>query len=1138
MIAGMWGDVVGPVHSVNEELLGSLPLPLAQIYLRTGNAKTTIERHNAAYYLWEGALKLLVSVALAECASRRVINSEVRERLAILDRPSAGHWWELLRLLVPILAEDDPPFRQVRDLVLGRGREDMPRAAGLNAALQEELGRGRTAGTAVQLTELFQSLVTYRNRELGHGAAAQRSESHYRRIGTLMAGGIAEILSRVDCMAGRRLLFVSDVRMTPAGSWLVDPFSMTGCNLRRLNPFEISPSDAGSLPRPSMVYAMCPGRADEVVPPETASRLLGLHPLVLLEPDSMEVFFWNQRRDNDHTDHLCYTSGRIANRTDLGEDFRHFLTGVPARSDSLPDAGVQPVAPTLVEPLDDDRGGARRIGEFELLARIGRGGMGVVYRAWQPSLGRQVALKCLIQAGDDRAEARFSREIRALGRVEHPNLVKIFTSGSDGEHWYYAMELVEGADLATVFDGLVGSGTTAIGDEQWQRAVQTACEHVRTREETLSREPVPRKSTRQVSALSLSQVASVQTGRGYVSRVVELMRQVADAAHALHEAGVVHRDIKPGNVIVNPDATHAILMDLGLAQLADEVDGRVTRTRQFVGTLRYASPEQVLAAGRLDRRSDVYSIGATLWELLALRPLYGANQDTSTPELMLRIQTRLPERLRRINPQVPPDLETIVLKCLEKEPGQRYQSANELAEDLARWQRGEPIRAKPPTLGYVLGRFVVRHKLPIAAAALLLLLGLGGTAISYWKLSQARNSLELFREHALAMLMTSEDNVWTLARHLREDRLLLESMVGLAIERSYTLSEDERERRLSGLGGLSLDELVGELGALGVGMYQRNHVNEIDRLSGALDLAESSEKAGLHFQRGNAFRDRGNLRRAIEDYKAAIALGRALGADKGYYHLRLGQALFQDGMLEDAKTALTRAIELDAGAKVRALQERARLFEQMAKGGFDRERIWTMAFADWEEVVAIQGGRDALAYLHFGDALKNHGSAESLRRAFDVYSKAVALDANLVLAHHGLGRVSKSLGYYVDAVAAYEKAIATSPGGDISNSLSNLAFVLASCPDDSLREGLHAVRLAQESLEVRNHSPVFGTDAMAAAYAEAGDFERAIEAQRTVLAHPAFPKTMGKCYRQAARQRLKLYVDRVPFREDFLLPCL
>src|SRR5437870_3821849 len=169
------------------------------------------------------------------------------------------------------------------------------------------------------------------------------------------------------------------------------------------------------------------------------------------------------------------------------------------------------------------------------------------------------------------------------------------------------------------------------------------------------------------------------------------MRQSAAAAHALHEAGIIHRDIKPGNILLTRDGAQATLMDLGLAQIADEVDGRLTRTRQFVGTLRYASPEQVLSIGRLDRRSDVYSLGATLWELLTLRPLFGATDQTPTPQLMLDIQNREPERLRRVNPSVGRDLEAVVHKCLEKRPEHRYANAQELADDLQHVLDGEPV---------------------------------------------------------------------------------------------------------------------------------------------------------------------------------------------------------------------------------------------------------------------------------------------------------------------------------------------------------------------------------------------------------------------------------------------------------------
>src|SRR5207302_8600210 len=137
----------------------------------------------------------------------------------------------------------------------------------------------------------------------------------------------------------------------------------------------------------------------------------------------------------------------------------------------------------------------------------------------------------------------------------------------------------------------------------------------------------------------------------------------------------IHRDIKPGNILLSASGERAVLMDLGLAQLADDVEGRLTRTRQFVGTLRYASPEQVLAVDKLDRRSDVYSLGATLWELLTFRPLYGATEQTPTPEVMQRIQIRGAESTRKHNPLVPRDLDAVILKCLEKDPAKRYATA-------------------------------------------------------------------------------------------------------------------------------------------------------------------------------------------------------------------------------------------------------------------------------------------------------------------------------------------------------------------------------------------------------------------------------------------------------------------------------
>jgi len=327
--------------------------------------------------------------------------------------------------------------------------------------------------------------------------------------------------------------------------------------------------------------------------------------------------------------------------------------------------------------------------------------MGVVYRAWQPSLGRQVAVKSLIRSGEADAVDRFGREIRVLGRVEHPNVVKIYTSGVDGDNWYFAMELVEGAPLSDIQAILAQESAAGIRTPQWQQAISTACENARARERSLNsdsrretaqavaaRSRVP-ESSRDAEWTAAKPVAPVE-------HVVAVVRQAAEATQALHERGIIHRDIKPGNIMISADGRRAVLMDLGLAQLADESEGRLTRTRQFVGTLRYASPEQIVCAHGLDAGTDVYSLGATLWELLTLRPLYGATEDMSPHELMVAIQQKTPERIRALNPAVPPDLEAIVFKCLEKDRRQRYDTAGELADDLRRWQQGDVVHTDDP----------------------------------------------------------------------------------------------------------------------------------------------------------------------------------------------------------------------------------------------------------------------------------------------------------------------------------------------------------------------------------------------------------------------------------------------------------
>jgi serine/threonine protein kinase/Tfp pilus assembly protein PilF len=797
---------MGGELTCDEELVLRLPFPLAKLYRRAHNAKTALDRHQGAYYLWEAALKLLGSVAVVTYAERGEYDPELAERLKGLARPSMGHWWEFVRRVVPVLADaSDAGFEEARDLVLGRTRTDLPRVAALDRELREALGGQTGPKGRVRLSELFDRLVRYRNGEIGHGAAGLGPTEFYDRMGRSLLAGATELLGRLDVLAGRRLVYIDDVRRQASGSWLIERYELTGESARRIVSLDWVEGEVTRLPLPKRLYLNAsPGPHDSATNPTIATApaisdhqpLPCLHPLVVYDAEMGEVLFLNARRDAQRTEYLSYTTGRRVQRKDLGGEQRALLAqilGKPVDDAQLyrwaarSAAEEQQAAP----PVQESAGPSlRHLGEFELLSELGRGSMGVVYRAWQPSLGRQVALKRVLRAGDAKAEARFNREIHALGRVEHPNLVKIFTSGFEGDQWYYAMELVEGSTLAAICDTLHGriSSAAAVSLDTWRESLRSACEEARKAEKPLSDGESDTVQAGQSTGDELSTIPP-PVDRSYAGQAVELMRQVALAAYALHAHGVVHRDIKPGNIIVTPDGSQAVLMDLGLAQLADDVEGRLTHTRQFVGTLRYASPEQVLAVGGVDRRSDVYSLGATLWELLTLRPMHGAAEQTPTPELMRQITSEDVERVRVHHPGIAADLEAIVHKCLEKDPKRRYETAAELAEDLARWQRGELVTAQPLTTRYVLGKFVRRHRWQIAAVAALVLLVTAGLTFELYR-SNRDNTRLLSVNNELKM---TNGRLRTALRQVDEQRLAAVRARGEA-EKARSYSEVARTK--------------------------------------------------------------------------------------------------------------------------------------------------------------------------------------------------------------------------------------------------------------------------------------------------------------------------------------------------------
>lgn len=322
-----------------------------------------------------------------------------------------------------------------------------------------------------------------------------------------------------------------------------------------------------------------------------------------------------------------------------------------------------------LNPGSDGQGD--RIGDFQILREIGRGGMGVVFEAMQQSLGRIVALKILWFAAvsDPEAIRRFQREASTVAKLHHTNIVPIFSVGTEGPINYYAMQFIEGQ--------------------------------------------------------SLDRVAKRSSGPIEWSTVAEWGLQAAEALEHAHHRGIIHRDVKPSNLLLDPDG-RIWLTDFGLAKRNDDVT--LSMAGALLGTPRYMSPEQASASTRqVDHRSDIYSLGATLYELATGKPVF----DSLTPHgVISQVLTAQPTPANQVARDIPRDLSTILMKCLAKNAEERYSTAQDMANDLRALLDGRPIQAKRPNLIEQSQQWVRRHRrefgwsvTSVATSALLLLVG-------------------------------------------------------------------------------------------------------------------------------------------------------------------------------------------------------------------------------------------------------------------------------------------------------------------------------------------------------------------------------------------------------------------------------
>jgi tetratricopeptide (TPR) repeat protein len=693
-----------------------------------------------------------------------------------------------------------------------------------------------------------------------------------------------------------------------------------------------------------------------------------------------------------------------------------------------------------------DQGKApEQLDDFRILREVGRGGMGIVYEAVQMSLGRHVALKVFSCHGllPPTHLERFRREARAAARLHHPNIVPVHGVGERAGLHFYAMQFIQGRGLDEVLKEV-----KRLRDPKHPPAELEAAPLV-------SADPAA-AVTSAAGATSGTELTS-QPEAQYFRSVAEMGAQVAAGLDYAHKQCVLHRDIKPSNLLLDARGT-VWITDFGLAK-AEGTD-ELTHTGDIVGTLRYMAPERL--RGWSDPRSDVYALGITLYELLTLRPAFA---DSSRPRLIERVAHEDPIRPRKIDRAIPRDLETIVLRAIDKEPERRYATAAELAEDLGRYLAGEPVWARRIGVCERGAKWIKRRP---AVAALLAVC-------------------------AVAALLVALGMLWTVRDRAAQSALLAEG-VRHALEEVRSFYEHDRQP--DAMSALKRAEamLAGDRGTPELRYAVQQWRTDLEMVTRVEQIR--LDKAAMF--RDEQFAPQG----AAEAYKAAFD---GYGLNLGNVDPRAAAASIQAGAIKShllaalddwislapetgrpAKAhllAVARAADDDPWRdRVRSVlgQDDGKSLEMLAQ---DRELQSRPASTQWclaRGLAAIKKTAVALQVLQ--QAQKRYpddfwvnlelaqlllGTGQALE-AVRYYQAALALRPGNYAVHLHLGTALAELRDYARAEAEYRTVLDLKPGLVAAHANLCIALRLQGRLDDAIVEGERAVRLKPNDANGRN----------------------------------------------------------------------
>ncbi len=660
----------------------------------------------------------------------------------------------------------------------------------------------------------------------------------------------------------------------------------------------------------------------------------------------------------------------------------------------------------------------QKLGDFEILKIIGQGGMGAVFLARQVSLDREVALKVISSVGDAQTKHldRFKRESRVLAKISHPNIVPIYEIGQQGPYSYFAMQYVDGVSLDKILSSIRNAKT---GDKA--SAVMSKC--LETHTATYGDKHQDTKGT----------TAEIDTD--YIINISKIIISIASALDYAHKKGILHRDVKPSNILIDSDGT-AKLVDFGLARA--ETQQSITITGEFFGTPSYISPEQIRKPDIVDCRSDIFSLAATYYECLTLHPPFGGD---TVNETLTQVISREAVPPKKYCPRLSTDFNTVLLHALEKLPEDRYQTAADFANDIENLLEFKPITAKKPSITQRAYKTLRRNPLKVAVTfAFILVIVLGYSLLSSHR--QEKKKVALMERYKQG-------------RDRLEGEQYSEALQYFIKVAKATPNDAE------------VQFYIGECYRM-AGQYEK----AIKAYHEAIKIKPNYGNA--YWGLGDCYKKTRRFQEAIKIYKQAIEID---PNNTGVYY-NLGIAYRELGRHDEAIEAFKQTVKINPN-DTDAYCNLGTIYRDLGR----RDE----AIEAFKQMIRITPN-DADAYCNLGTTYRDLGRHDE---AIEAFKQTIKLNPNNTDAYCNLGTIYRDLGRRDEAIEAFKQMIRINPND------ADAYYSLGITYKDLDRHN-EAIQVFKEVIRIKpNNAIVHAT--LASLYAKSGDFDKAIEYQEKAI---------------------------------------